>query len=229
MDLDSILEFMKTLNLIDFFNFMTAPGIGEAIMIIVFIGFWVNGCLMIIPFALNRGIIIHYLRAKMQNRLLVKEYTTDGLLKYFTLPAGTKHYEEVDSNDIKSVWEIRREGIEREPNGVRSTILHPTIAFNVTADQLAKHFAGKLEGSIFNPQEQAKFIDSMAHHDAALIDDSMKKYMPLLIGVGLLIGFGIMVYIITYALGQLNFCSAAADSMKSLGATTTTVTLSPIR
>lgn len=215
---------MKILNVIDFINWFGIPGLGELIIILIIAGAFIEGCLLIIPFMLTRGILIHYLWAKTRNRLYVTFYTTDGLKKYFTLPLGTCSYRYKDPEGIESVWSIARQGIEWEPNGVRSTIIHPKIPHNITGDQLAKYYANGNEGTLSDPQEQAKFIDNLANHDAELAN-SGEKLQNIIMGIGFLIGIGILVYLVLYAVGQLNFCSSAAESVHNLGTTTTTTTI----
>lgn len=223
-----MLEFMTDWNLIEFFNWILGPGFGELIILTTFIGFVFNGAVALLPLVFTRGITIHHIRARAQNRLLARQYTPDGLMKYLTLPKDSTEYQITDKRGVTHRWEINAEGIEREPNGVRSTIFYPRISFNVTVHQLSKFFADENEEVLYDAKDQAKFIDILAHADATALEDASKKWLPLMIGAGFIIAIGVCIYIIFYALGQMDMCSAMASQIKT-SMTPTTVTLPPIQ
>jgi hypothetical protein len=207
---------MQAFNVVELLNLILPKGIGELISFATFMGFWLFLGMFTVIIALTKEITYTNARARISMEGVFVIIQDDGGSREIIAPKNVASYtEKLNAGD--KIWKILHQGWSVRSNGVRYTILHPSIPHNVSIDELAKFYTG-FEGAVTDEQgnvkqmklrtiiRSARQVDSdikdMANAAIEELIDPNRKLVNAAIAISLVLGVAFAIVMILMYLPQ---------------------------
>jgi len=205
-----IFQVLEQLNIIDLLNTVLPKGIGEFIVLVCWLGFFFQICVMVAAWALTREQIAVNARCRITMDEIGVVMYPGGSTREFRLPRNADVFS-VKMGDETPKWTIEPDEWMTKSNGVRFTFFHPEIPHNVSINSLI-HILNSKQTMMINDKNEVEFIpienitysafdqdakvNTLAAAYAQDIVDPHKKLYSAAIAVSLVLAVGFVIAII---------------------------------
>jgi hypothetical protein len=223
-------------NIIKLFSVVMPEGLASIIVLMVWLGFWAEFCLITVVLALTKEMLKVNARARISMERIATIVYPSGSTKDIILPTKAKSYtEKMEGGD--HTWVITPEGFMARSNGVQYTYLHPALPHNVSLNQLVEFYTGypiertdengqaqklQIRNIIRSAQAQDRDIYELAMAASEDMTDPNKKITNAAIAIALILavcgGLGIIFILMPKPTG-----GEAAVAQAAVTTTTTTL------
>jgi len=235
-----VLTILASFNIINLLNTVLPKGVGEFIVLICWLGFFGEGCLIAAAWALTKEQVwINAICRITMQEIGIVVYP-GGSIREFKLHRDCEEFT-VKMGEKECKWTISPDEWMTKSNGVRFTFFHPTIPHNISLNNLVrilniqktKVIVGidieeviPIENITYTAFDQDAKVHTLAMAYAQDLADPNKKLINAAIAISLVLAVGIVGAMIFILLPSST--STATNTVTTLAQTVaTTVTTIP--